>query len=177
MCGIVLYFVRQKVGCGRIGSVVAYVVNAVSAVITSWVVLYVEVGSTMLRRDGVALGVAVGWSETIHSPILVHFAPLIMIFPLYLMVTLILVNVVSHPASHSAITEIRECDARPGRMYPVRALVGSWGRPSVHCWVDLTLFPSESVNVICCVLLSTNLTCASVIRSCWLLRSPKLSIV
>ena len=39
----------------------AYVGDAVGAGIGFWVVvLYVGVGSTMLRRDGVALGVAEG---------------------------------------------------------------------------------------------------------------------
>ena len=69
--------------------------------------------------------VALGWRDTIHSPVLLHFAPLMIIRPLYLTVMFILVKVISHPASHNATTEINECDARPGRMYPVRALAGS----------------------------------------------------
>ena len=124
--------------------------------------------------DGVALGGTVGWSETIHNPVLLHFAPVMIVRPLYLMVTFILVYVTPHPASHNATTESRECDARPGRMYPVRALVGSWGRSSVHCWVDWTLFPSGSVTMICCVLLSIDLTCAPVIKK--LLVAPESKI-
>ena len=124
--------------------------------------------------DGGALGGAVGWSETIHNPVLLHFAPVMIVRPLYLMVTLILVNVISHPASHNATTESRECDARPGRMYPVRALVGSCGRSSVHCWVDRTLFPSGSVTCICCALPSVDLTCAPVIKK--LLVAPESKI-
>ena len=52
---------RDKVGCGGTGIVLVYVGDAVCADIGTWVVvLYVGVGATMLRRDGVALGVAVG---------------------------------------------------------------------------------------------------------------------
>ena len=44
----------------------------------------------------------------------------------------------------------------------------------MHRWVDLTLFPSGSVTVICCALLSTDLTCAPVIKK--LLVAPESKI-
>ena len=44
----------------------------------------------------------------------------------------------------------------------------------MHRWVDLTLFPSGSVTVICCALLSIDLTCAPVIKK--LLVAPESKI-
>ncbi len=113
---------------------------------------------------GGAVGCVVGSKDTIHRPVLVHLLPLMMVFPWYLTVTPILVNVISHPVLQSFTTESREWDASPGTIYPVRALWGRLGMLSRHFWVDLTLFSSGSVTLICCSLLSIIVVCASVIK-------------
>ena len=59
----------------------------------------------------------------------------------------IFVNFISHPALHSFMTDIRECDANPGMMCPSLALVGICGRFIVHMWVDYTHAPSGSLKL------------------------------
>ena len=120
------------------------------------------------------VGSSVGFNLIIHSPVLVHFLPFMIIFPLCFTVTSILVKVISQPASHSVTTESREWDARPGMMYPVRAFSGKPGRLSRHLWVDLTLFPSGSVTVIRCWSPSIIVASASVIKK--LLVAPESKI-
>ena len=79
---------------------------------------------------------------TIHKPVLVHFSPVSTILPLCFTMQPILLKITSHPALHSFITERRECDAKPGMMWPRRAFVGNSGRSRVHVWVDVTCPPS-----------------------------------
>ena len=64
--------------------------------------------------------------DTIHSPVLVHFLPVMMVFfPRYLTVTPIFVKVILYPALHSVTTEMSEWEAMPGMAY---AFLASWGR-------------------------------------------------
>ena len=65
---------------------------------------------------------------TIHNPVLVHFLPVSTIRPLYFTIQPILLKITSQAALHSFITERRECDAKPGMMWPRRALEGNSGR-------------------------------------------------
>ena len=123
---------------------------------------------------GCWVGFLLGFSLTIHSPVLVHFLPLMMTLPLCFTVTSIFVKVISHPASHSVTTESNEWDARPGTMYPIRAFCGKKGRLSWHLWVDLTLFPSGSVTLICCWSPSIIVASAAVIKK--LLVAPESKI-
>jgi hypothetical protein len=53
----------------------------------------------------------------------------------------IFVKVTLHPALHMVMTKRRECAARPGMMWAVRARLGRDGRSSVHVWVDDTRSP------------------------------------
>ena len=45
----------------------------------------------------------------------------------------------------------------------------------MHCLVDWTLFPSGSVTVICCALLSIDLTCAPVIKKLLVATESKIA--
>ena len=121
----------------------------------------------LLGGTVVGLVVGVGCSATIHSPVRVHLLPLSMIFPLYLTMALILVKVISQPASHKDTTDRRECAARPGMMYPVFARFGRSGRFNLHWWVERTLLPSGKVTLICAAASCRIVAGALVIRK-WL---------
>ena len=123
---------------------------------------------------GCWVGFSLGFSLTIHSPVLMHFLPLMMTFPLCFTMTSIFVKVISHPASHSVTTESKEWDARPGTMNPICGFCGKNGRLSRHFWVDLTLFPSGRVTLICCWSPSIIFASASVIKK--LLVAPESKI-
>ena len=141
------------------GGIVGWKVGMVDCLVVGVVVGYnVGVGAvgvlyTLLMSEvvGGSVGCVVGSIATIHRPVLVHLFPFMMICPWYLMVMPILVNVISHPALQSFTTEMREWDANPGTIYPVCALCGRLGMFRRHFWVDLTLFPSGSVTLICCL--------------------------
>ena len=93
---------------------------------------------------GCALG-AVLHNGIIHRPVVVHFLPHIMVLPLYLMVHPILLKVTSHPALHSVTTEMREWEARVGRMCAIPALSGNPSMVSSHVWVEQMRSPFGSV--------------------------------
>ena len=86
-------------------------------------------------------------SFIIHRPFLVHLIPLSIIRPNCFTWQSIFVNITSHPALHSFTTDISECDANPGMMCPSLSLLGSYGRFSVHVWVDDTHAPSGSLTL------------------------------
>ena len=96
------------------------------------------------------------------------------VFPLYFTTAPPFVNVISHPALHSVTTEMRECAARPGIMYPLRAAAGSCGMSRRHLFSDLTLFPSGSVTLIWSPSWSIVVACAFVIKK--LLVAPESRI-
>ena len=84
---------------------------------------------------GFGVGASVGTlfnppSGIIHRPVVVHLCPQIIVRPLCLMVQPSFVNVTSHPALQRLTTEMRECEARFGRMCAWRALSGSCGSNS-----------------------------------------------
>lgn len=66
-----------------------------------WGGLGAVVGFCLIVGVGVMVGYMLGLSLIIHSPVRVHLFPFRTIFPLYLTVTLMLVNVISHPVSHT----------------------------------------------------------------------------
>jgi hypothetical protein len=98
--------------------------------------------ATMAMRDcdGVVVfvGRLLGCRGIIDSPLCMHFLPHIIVRPRCVMVHPILVNSTSHPALHSVTTLIRECDAKPGMMWAMRAVAGRLGRSNVPVWVDHT---------------------------------------
>ena len=103
------------------------------------VVSYVAPSSTF--------GGDVSISGTIHSPVRVHFFPVSTILPRYLTVTPILVNMTSHPALHSTMTDTSEYLLRPGMTWPTLPLLGIRGMFISPMCVECTLFPSGSVTV------------------------------
>jgi len=64
------------------------------------------------------------------------------------MVQPILVKLTLHPALQRVTAEISECEARPGMIWAVRALVGRDGRSNVQVCVDWTRSPLGSRAVI-----------------------------
>lgn len=125
-------------------------------------------------RVGLLVGFVVGSRGTIHRPVLWHFRPVIITFPSKTTLTLVLLNVTSHPALHSVTTDINECEANPGMMCPRRAVIGSPGMFSVHSCVDFTLFPSGRLTVMPSSMRSLLATCAVVIKK--LLVAPESRI-
>lgn len=85
-------------------------------------------------------GAVVCWallhSGIIHRPVVVHFLPQMIVFPLYLMVQPILLMVTSHPALQRVTMEMREWEDRLGRMCAIRALSGRPSMASWHVWVE-----------------------------------------
>ena len=103
---------------------------------------------------GVLVGfVVVSLTGTIHKPVLVHLLPVSTILPLYLTMQPILLKVTSQPALHSLTTDSRECDAKPGMMWPSRAFVGNLGRSRLHVCIEVTCPPSGSCtfNGVCAI--------------------------
>ena len=94
--------------------------------------------------------------------------------PLKNTLTLVLLKVTSHPALHSVTTDISECEANPGMMWPRRASIGRPGTLTVHLCVDLTLFPSGRLTVIPSSMISLSVTGAAVVRK--LLVAPESRI-
>ena len=92
----------------------------------------------------IELSAVVSLTGTIHKPVLVHLLPVSTILPLYLTMQPILLKVTSQPALHSLTTDSRECDAKPGMMWPSRAFVGNLGRSRLHVCVEVTCPPSGS---------------------------------
>ena len=87
----------------------------VLSVVTMLLAICVWVGRFGLDSGRSAFGTGEGCSrDTIHSPVLVHFFPFMIVLPRYLTATPIFVKVILHPALHSVTTEMRECEARPG---------------------------------------------------------------
>ena len=85
---------------------------------------------------------------TIQSPVLVHFLPSITNLPLCVTVTPIMSNITRHPALHSVTTDTSEYADIPGKICPVRAALGRFGRSNSLVWVDVSLVPSGMVTVI-----------------------------
>jgi hypothetical protein len=58
-----------------------------------------------------------------------------------MMVQPIFVKMTLHPTLHMVTTKKRECAARPGMIWAMRAQLGRDGRSSMHVWVDDTPLP------------------------------------
>jgi hypothetical protein len=59
----------------------------------------------------------------------------------YRMVTVVVVKVTSHPASHNVPMDTNKCDLRSGTMCAVRAAIGSMGTGSSAVCVDVMVDP------------------------------------
>ena len=83
-------------------------------------------------------------------------------------------NMTSQPVSQSVTTDMSEWVARPGIMCPIFARVGRTGMSSWHSWVDVTLFLSGRVTMICFNGVLMVAVCSFVIKK-WLV-APELRI-
>ena len=79
-------------------------------------------------------------------------------------VTVVVVNVTSHPASHNVPMEMRECDLRSGTMCAMRAAWGSCGIGSSAVWVDVIVVPLGLRIVIGFIAICLLLTGKSTVR-------------
>ena len=96
------------------------------------------------------MGDIVGWtvfcSGTIHNPVFKHLLPFRTALPRCLTIQSIFVKVISHPALHNRTKDNKECDAKPGMIWPWRPCCGSCGRFSSHVCVECTCVPSGSLT-------------------------------